>query len=216
MKKFLKKLFKLFLILISILLLVFIVYSLIINSYTRWEQSKLTAIENSNYLYNDKEYPEIEVSLQNKIEEYSVSTEKIETIELTNQEAIYELNKILELNIPTWLKIEKIAYKPNDGNWLVFLFLKLQFNNTNIKLPLVEFNVFKDNIETPELYVKSIKVWDIDIDRMGAEKIRQDINEGIRQAIVLVNENNFSGREYINIELEEEAIIIKGEKQETF
>jgi hypothetical protein len=64
-------------------------------------------------------------------------------------------------------------------------------------------------MQTAQLYVTDFKMQGINIGRVFPSVI-SNINQGLAQALVTVNENRFVGRKFENIELQEDRMIVKG------
>jgi hypothetical protein len=64
-------------------------------------------------------------------------------------------------------------------------------------------------MQTAQLYAIDFKIQGINVERMFPSVI-SNINQGIAQALVTVNENRFVGRKFENIELQEDQMIVKG------
>jgi len=79
-----------------------------------------------------------------------------------------------------------------------------------INMPWVRIDIAKDNMETAQLYVANLYVGNILISEKLSQVIKTQLNKGISDALVLVNENNFLGRKIQNIELLKDKIVVKG------
>ena len=73
----------------------------------------------------------------------------------------------------------------------------------------LQFNLVKDARETAQLYVKDFSFGGISLLNIFSSKVMNEVNEGISEAIVLVNENGFLGRDIHNIELLEETVVVR-------
>ena len=91
-------------------------------------------------------------------------------------------------------------------------FFYFQFKYKTYTLPWVLINLQKDDLETAEVYVTDMFIGNLSFSSFGLKPFIDNINDGIRNAIILVNENQFSGRKIKNIELLEDGFVIKGEK----
>jgi hypothetical protein len=71
-------------------------------------------------------------------------------------------------------------------------------------------NVVKDNRETAEIYVNEIKVGDTRVPGVIEKKVMVDINRGMSDAVIMLNENRFLGRVIENIEFLDDKVVFKG------
>jgi len=51
-----------------------------------------------------------------------------------------------------------------------------------------------------------------DISDFGFSSIVRNLNKGVREALLLISQKDFTGRRIINIELDDDNIVIKGSK----
>jgi hypothetical protein len=71
-------------------------------------------------------------------------------------------------------------------------------------------DISKDTIESAQLYVSNIYLGNQLLPAKISNGLKEEINKGISDALVLVSENNFLGRTITNIELLEDEIVVKG------
>jgi hypothetical protein len=93
------------------------------------------------------------------------------------------------------------------NDWL--LYVQLTWNG--MRLPWATLRLQKDNIQTAQIFVSSLKVGPYSADDFGLKSVRDSINSGIQNSIILVNENEFTGRRFVNIDMDENGVVIKGE-----
>jgi len=103
------------------------------------------------------------------------------------------------------VNIEDICINPSKGEWTVYINIKVE----NFDLPWIKLNVIKDERETVELYVSEISLGDMKIPDILANGILDEINRGISDGILIVNENNFLGKNITNIELLNDGVVIR-------
>jgi len=71
-------------------------------------------------------------------------------------------------------------------------------------------DIVKDNIETAEVYVRQLHVGGLELPKFLESRLKEDLNRGISDGIIMLNENNFLGRRIDNIELLEDRVVFKG------
>lgn len=185
----------LILFLISILAIGFLLYK-----YISWEKSFVQQEEVLcvNDISNGGD------DIEEKIKNFILSNEKTESFELTEEEVLFFLND----NIDTAgnLEIRDMCLVSEEGVWTVYIKIKADILN----LPWIAMDVVKDERETAELFVDDIYVGDMPLPEFISKSLLLEINKGITDALILVNENSFLGREIQNIELLEQNVVIKG------
>jgi hypothetical protein len=147
---------------------------------------------------------DVDLEIEEKIEKFIVSDSRTESIVFTQEEVLSILKSNIEVGDLFVLK--DICIKPSKGMWSVYL----SYGNNTLKLPWIRQDVVKDDRETAELYVREMFLGSINITRYLRRSALVDINKGIADAIILVNENRFLGREIRNIELLEDRVVVKG------
>lgn len=143
-------------------------------------------------------------SIEEKVKAFVLSFEKSDFVSFTPEEILQLMNENIVLSGN--LKLQGICLEPNDSQWKVYFNTKLGF----INIPWIGLNVVKEKRETAELYVDEILLGGLKIPQLFVEKIISDINMGISDGVVLMNENSFLGRTIINIELMKENVVVKG------
>ena len=71
-------------------------------------------------------------------------------------------------------------------------------------------DIVKDSRETAELYSRNIYLGDMKVPLFLSKNILEKINKGISDALVLVSENGFLGKDIINIDLLFDSVVLKG------
>jgi hypothetical protein len=71
-------------------------------------------------------------------------------------------------------------------------------------------DIVKDSRETAELYSRNIYLGDMKVPSFLSKNILEKINKGISDALVLVLENGFLGKDIINIDLLFDSVVLKG------
>jgi len=200
-----KKIFKgILIILLSIFLLLLLVGLILFGKYNKWSQnnmsSSISCLSDMSVAENEGLRDEIE----EKVKKFILSDSRTDFVVFNEQESLYLLLTNMETVEPFIL--QEVCLVPSLGLWEIYL----KYEAGTVSLPWVIMDVVKDNRETAEIYVKEIRIGDIEIPEFLSKRIIVDINRGIADAIIMLNENRFLGRTIQNIELLEERIVIKG------
>lgn len=142
-------------------------------------------------------------NVQKRVKDYVFSKDGTATISFSVKEVLAFL-KYVPVTSNT-ITVKEMCVKPSKGVWLISL--KLKVYGTSI--PWVQFNLVKDARETAQLYVKDFSFGGISLLNIFSSKVMNEVNEGISESIVLVNENGFLGRDIHNIELLEEMVVVR-------
>jgi len=176
--------------------LAFVVYN-----YFTWRNEY---IEQNDSVICSEDIEGKDYSIEEKVKAFVLSFEKSDFVSFTPEEILQLMNENIVLSGN--LKLQGICLEPNDSHWKVYFNTKLGF----INIPWIGLNVVKEKRETAELYVDEILLGGLKIPQLFVEKIISDINMGISDGVVLMNENSFLGRTIINIELMKENVVVKG------
>lgn len=197
-----KKIFKTLL-----LLFLFVVITLVVVGfvsyikYSKWEDDELSK-QNITCMSDIT----VESSVvEDKIKKFTLSDTRTDFIVLTESEMLY----LLEENFAEEggdISVEDICLKPSQGVWQLYLKAKYK----GIPIPWLILDIVKDNIETAEVYVGQLHVGGLELPKFLESRLRGDLNRGISDGIIMLNENNFLGRRIDNIELLEDRIVFKG------
>lgn len=197
----------LFISFILVILLSFMfIWLIVFREYKSWEQD--FELDKFSDAYITLENEILKTSLESKLKKFAESNNKIDFVELTDKEFIYLVGESINSSLPLNITFEKGYISSEKGVWDLYV----KTNRMNFKLPWVRFRIQKDNTESPELYVSKMSIGNFDFTDYGAKVVLDRVNKGIRDAILLVNQSDFTGRVFRNIELENGKIIIKGEK----
>ncbi len=161
-------------------------------------------IEQNDSVICSEDIEDEDYSIEEKVKAFVLSFEKSDFVSFTPEEILQLMNENIVLSGN--LKLQGICLEPNDSHWKVYFNTKLGF----INIPWIGLNVVKEKRETAELYVDEILLGGLKIPQLFVEKIISDINMGISDGVVLMNENSFLGRTIINIELMKENVVVKG------
>jgi len=175
--------------------------------YLTWESEFEDKRISSDYVYLQGESAEmLSESIDRKVNEFSRSTQEVDFIEFTVDEAVYLIGEQYNQSLPENFEVQRLYVEPSQNNW----YLYIQGTYQGMKLPWLILRVQKDDIETAQLYVSEMALGKYDFDTWGLLVIREDVNTGFQEALILVNENDFTGRRFENIELTDESMVIKG------
>lgn len=206
MKK-LKRIFKVFgFFFLGILLLFTILVIVFFSKYNRWYKNDFKRDFQGVCLHDLGEKEEYEKLVEEKVENFILSDTKTDFVVFTPEEVLY----ILSLNIETSesFDLEDICLSSAKNSWQLYLKYKVG----SISLPWTAMNVIKDNRETAEIYVNEIKVGNIRVPGAIEKKVMVDINRGISDAVIMLNENRFLGRVIENIEFLDDKVVFKGSR----
>jgi len=93
----------------------------------------------------------------------------------------------------------------SKGVWTILV----KYEVKGVTMPWLVLDIVKDDRETSEIYVKNLSIGNTPLPFGVGKKMERNVNKGIREAITLLNENEFLGREIKNIELIEEKVVIR-------
>jgi glutaredoxin len=174
------------------------------SKYNRWYENDFKQEFQGVCLGDLGEEEEYEKSVEEKVKNFILSDTRTDFVVFTPEEALYVLSMNIETNES--FDIENICLNPIRGSWQVYLKYKIG----SISLPWVVMNVVKDNRETAEIYVNEIKVGDTRVPGVIEKKVMVDINRGMSDAVIMLNENRFLGRVIENIEFLDDKVVFKG------
>ncbi len=220
--KLLKKIFKVLLLILCVFLVVLLVVGVILfNKYGQWYKNtfNVATVDSTNTSTSSPAFTTVsnvfcfsnladgeEQDIEDKIMKFILSDSRTDFIVFSPQEMLYILSSNIETTQP--FEIRDVCLVPSTGVWQIYL----RYGTGSLNLPWVVMDVFKDNRETAEIYVNEIRVGDIEIPGIFVKKSIVEINKGIADAVIMLNENRFLGRTIENIELLEERVVFKGSK----
>ena len=194
-----QRLFKAFVVFLLILILLPIFLT---GVYLLWEREFSSNLSSKSCVSNN---PVKDISFDDRIRDFVFSSDRSDYIQFTKGEILYLISSEFGKE-DREIKVEDMCVDSSKGVWKVYLNLTV----AGIKNVWFIFDVIKDDRETAELYVDNLYLGNFKLPPFIASPLKEKINKGISDAIVLVNENSFSGREITNIELLEEDIVVKG------
>jgi hypothetical protein len=203
-KKVFKTLLLLFLFAILILATIGFVSSLRYSKWKEEELSKRDILCISDLQGEPSRVEDLSAVIEDKIKKFALSDTRTDFIVLTEEEMLYLFseNSTGEGDI----KVEDICIKPSEGIWQIYIKAKYK----NISVPWLVLNIVKDDIETAEVYVREVQVGNLELPVFIESRLREDLNRGISDGIIMLNENNFLGRRIDNIELLKDKVVFKG------
>jgi len=193
------KLFKIFVVFLLVLILIPI---FLIGIYLLWERDFSSNLSNKSCVSNNDVK---EISFDGRIRDFVFSSERSDYIKFTKGEMLYLISSEFGKE-ESEIVVKDMCVDSTKGVWKVYLNITV----AGIKNVWFIFDVIKDPRETPELYIDNLYLGNFHLPPFVASPLKEKINKGISDAIILVNENSFSGRSITNIELLEKDIVIKG------
>jgi hypothetical protein len=171
------------------------------NSWSKDFQSEI----NPAYMVN--EASTLDEALDKKIQEYILSEDEVESVIFTPNEVAKIVYGSLQDMSSEAVNVSTVYIKPDEDIWKVCGLTRLEkFDGLN---GWVCADITKDDMQTAQLYVTTVSIQGISIDRVFPS-ILTKINQGIAEALVTANENGFVGRTFENIELQEDQLVVKG------
>lgn len=194
-----QRLFKIFGIFLLLLIFLFIFLT---GMYLLWEREFSSNLSSKSCVSNNQVK---EISFDERIRNFVFSSDRSDYIQFTKGEILYLISSELKKEEGD-IVVKDMCVDSSKGVWKVYLNLTV----AGIKNVWFIFDIIKDDRETAELYVDNLYLGNFQLPSFISSSLKEKINKGISDAIVLVNENSFSGRSITNIELLEEDIVVKG------
>ncbi|KKP76296.1 MAG: hypothetical protein UR73_C0029G0002 [candidate division WS6 bacterium GW2011_GWF1_35_23] len=194
-----QRLFKIFVIFLVLIILLPIFLA---GIYLLWQREFASNLHSKNCVSNNSLN---EVSFDERIRDFVFSSDRSDYIQFTKEEVLYLISSEFGKGEGE-ITVEDMCVDSAKGVWKVYLNMTV----AGIKNVWFIFDVIKDDRETAELYVDNLYLGNFNLPSFISSPLREKINKGISDALILVNENSFSGRNITNIELLEEDVVIKG------
>jgi hypothetical protein len=188
--------------LLGILMIILLVSSLSLFSYSKWKDEFELNIVEENFSENVMELSE---DVQIRITDFVNSEENTDFMEFSVAEMSGILDYVMNSDLEG-ISFDSVYIEPSDGTWNIYIKGRVD----NFKLPWISLLIVKDDIESAEFYIKAIKIGNLNIPSFVEEKLLIAANKGVSEAILLFNENLFSKRYLQNISLFEDKVVIKG------
>ncbi len=194
-----QRLFKIFVILLVLLILLPIFLT---GIYLLWQKEFASNLSTKSCVSNNEVK---EVSFDDRIRDFVFSSDRSDYIQFTKEEVLHLISSEFGKGEADII-VEDMCVDSAKGVWKVYLNMTV----AGIKNVWFIFDIIKDDRETAELYVDNLYLGNFNLPSFISSSLKEKINKGISDALILVNENSFSGRNITNIELFEENIVIKG------
>lgn len=149
-------------------------------------------------------YTQRSESVDIKIRDFIISDRETEFVIFEVEEVLTILHENTALD--GQLEMENICLKPEKSVWSLYL----QYSYEGIQVPFIILEISKDNRETAEIYASQISIGPLELPQFLSKTLLVNINKGISDALILVNENRFLGRQLKNVELLEQTVVLKG------
>ncbi len=182
-----------------ILTFVFFLTFLFVKNYQSWEKT----FPEPDILILD--FPNDSTSLDEKIKKYNEDQSEYSFIELTKEESLLLMSNSFEQSLPDWVELEKTGLHTTQGTWSLYLKTKA----FSFEMPWLEIILVKENLQSVEILVKDVSVGDLSLRNINLGFVIEEINDGFGRAMRLVNDGNFAGRIFENIELGDQNLVIK-------
>jgi len=197
-----RKIFKILLLLfLSIIILLVVLGFVSYFKYSKWEDEELS----KQNLTCMSDIVVESFTIEDKIKKFTLSDTRTDFIVLTETEMLYLLKENFTEEGGD-ISVENICLKPSQGVWQLYLKTKYK----EISIPWLVLDIVKDNVETAEIYVRKVYIGSLNLPGFLEAKLKGDLNRGISDGIIMLNENNFLGRRIDNIELLEDRVVFKG------
>ena len=193
----------LFILLLSFSSLLFLLFW---SNYKDWEEE----FENSEIQIVD--FKTEEIDLDEKILEYNEIEREHAFIEFDKEESLFLLSMGLSESLPEWVEIEKTALETSRGNWRFFV----KSRALGVSLPWLQVSLSKEEVQSVDVYIDDIFLGDLSFKNIYLNSIVDNTDRGLARAIQLVNDGNFAGRVFENIDLTEDSLIIRSRNITSF
>lgn len=174
--------------------------SLLRYNYQKWEEGFLE----SDVLFLEQD-SDVEERVNRKILDYNRRTEEYSFIEFNKDESLFLLSTALTESFPNWLKMEDFALSTSSGRWILYF----EGSVRDISLPWIGIILVKENVQSMDVHVEDVVLGNISFKSFSLGSVVEKINSGINTSMRLINDGNFAGKVFENIELAEESLTIK-------
>ena len=175
---------------------------LLIRNYKNWESKfERNIYENNLAILPYESGGEIEM----KIAKFTLSDENTESLVLSP----YEFANLILITSRGYfdkeITVERVYIESENFRWNVYM--EFVYKEYSVWFS-VDLN--KDDIQTAQLFITDVYLGNYPLGKYFG--LADQINMGIANSLLTVNENGFSGRYLENIELMEEKIVVKGSR----
>jgi hypothetical protein len=196
-------------ILLSLLLLAAIlvfIFLILRMNYAQWKEDYDSA--DLVVLNLEGDLRDFEDALESKIIDYNTSESGHSFLELNQEESIFLFSRALEESLPTGFEVKKMALISEPGNW--YIYFKTDFNS--FSFPWIAINLMKEDVQSVNVYVEDLFLGNMSFRKLFLGFLVDSVNQGIRNSIELVNDGNFAGKVFENIELRENGLVIRSRR----
>jgi hypothetical protein len=201
---FLLFMFPLTLVILSLLIGIFSFY-FSRSQYIEWEESFEADKLSSSYTYPERN-KKLDESISSKLEQFIDPNSNTPYIRLNKEEFSYLLTKEYAESLPDNFNLEK-TYTILHENEFSF-YMKVKYKERT--LPWIRIDLSKIGEEGFEFRAENLYIGSWNSDEKGVYFIKNSINEGLREAYLLIEQSHFTGRTIENIEIEDNEVIIRG------
>lgn len=190
---------------ISITLVSILLFFVIRSNYMSWERK----FEDSHL---STDYVKIEKSMVGDVDKLVVSFKEskkdIDFIEIDRSLFTNLLATNINENMPSNIRIKKGYVEASKGFWKIYYLTSVPILGD----VWIYFDLNKDTVESTDVYITDMKLGNLSVRDWGGDSVISSVNNGIKEAMILITQKDFTGRTIRNIELDTESLIIKGEK----
>ena len=189
-------------ILLSLLGLFLLFLGYIVSKYISWEKEFTNNRGEGIVCTKDEE--KVEMDFKERIENFILSDSYAEFLTFSKREALY----LIEESIPETeeLKIEEMCLETDSGKWKIYIQSRFKSSTD----PWIAIDSVKDNRITAELYTPSMYIGNLKVPEKFSKGLLQKISKGLSDALIVVTENNFLGKEIKNIDILKDSVVFKG------
>ncbi len=190
---------------ISITLVSILLFFAIRSNYMSWERK----FEDSHL---STDYVKIEKSMVGDVDKliasFKESQKDIDFIEIDKVLFTNLLATNINENMPSNIRIKKGYVEASKGFWKIYYLTSVPVLGD----VWIYFDLNKDTVESTDVYITDMKLGNLSVRDWGGDSVISSVNNGIKEAMILITQKDFTGRTIRNIELDTESLIIKGEK----
>ena len=168
---------------ISILILSLVLFFVFKGSYNSWESKFENEHLSTDFIkVNKDDLKDVETA----IEKFKKSTKKTDFIEIKASSFINLMGVNINENIPSRIKIKKAYVETRDGFWNIYFKADIK----GVTSLWFYFDLNKDSVESTDLYITDFKIGDFSVKDWGGDGLINDINSGIKDAMVLLTQKD--------------------------
>lgn len=146
--------------------------------------------------------------IEDKIKVFNEDKASVSSITFNKEEVFNIVATSYQDNIPSNIKVEKGYIEGGQNHWKIYL--KTSYNS-KISVWMV-YDLEKDSGENIDIFFYDISLGNYSFNQYGLNAIVEQTNDGLRDSLKLIENSDFTGKRIKNIVMENDSIIIKGEK----